>query len=329
MQVDTPTDSSQTTLVTQTRALPGCEEEFASWQRRMSACVAEAPGFVSQEIIPADPPLQADWTIIQRFATREDASNWLASDVRAGMLAEVADLLEGDDAVSVMEQAGRSHRGSTAVIRSTVAAGREDEYRHWMSEIQAAQAKMPGFVGCAVQEPIPGVQDQWVTLLAFDTSEHLDAWLGSDTRARLTQKAEGVVSATEVRKVEAGFEGWFDFQRSGGAGPPPAWKFNYLVLLGLYPIVMLEILYLNPKLAWMNVAFGNLIGNIFSVGILGWPVVAVLGKLMGWWIQPAPGASKWTDLKGALIMIGALAAIVVGFYFIVKYTGFGTPVTKI
>jgi hypothetical protein len=32
---------------------------------------------------------------------------------------------------------------------------------------------------------------------------------------------------------------------------------------------------------------------------LGRPVLAILGKLMGWWIQPAPGSSRWTDLKGA------------------------------
>jgi hypothetical protein len=295
----------------------------------MSVLVSEAPGFVSQEVIPADPPLQPDWTIIQRFASREDASNWLASETRAAMVDEISDLLEGDDAISVMEQAGRPNSGSTAVVGTTVAPGQVEAYRAWQTEIEAAQAKMPGFVGAAVQEPIPGVQDKWVTLLAFDSAEHLEAWLGSGTRADLLRKAEGVVAGDEVRRVESGFEGWFDFNRPAGASAPPAWKFNYLVLLGLYPIVMLEILFLNNKLDWMNVAFGNLIGNIFSVGILGWPVVAILGKLMGWWLQPAPGASKWTDLKGALLMLAFLAVVVVGFYFIVKYIHGDAPVPSI
>jgi len=317
------------TLVTQTKIRSGRDKEFAAWQRRISVLVSEAPGFVSQEVIPADPPLQPDWTIIQRFASRDDASDWLASETRSTMLEEVSDLLEGDDAISVMEQAARSRKGSTAVIRATVASGREDAYRRWQAEIQSAQAKMPGFVGCAVQEPIAGVQDKWVTLLAFDSPEHLDAWLESDARAGLIRKAEGVVDADEVRRVESGFEGWFDFDRPAGVTAPPAWKFNYLILVGLYPIVMLEILFLNNKLDWMNLAFGNLIGNIFSVGILGWPVVAILGKAMGWWIQPAPGASKWNDLKGALVMVCALAVIVAGFYFIVKYVGFDAKILKI
>ena len=59
---------------------------------------------------------------------------------------------------------------------------------------------MPGFVGCAVQEPIAGVQDNWVTLLSFDSPEHLDASLDSDRRAGLVRKAEGVVDADEVRR---------------------------------------------------------------------------------------------------------------------------------
>jgi antibiotic biosynthesis monooxygenase (ABM) superfamily enzyme len=329
MDGEAPNGARGATLVTQTAVRPGRENEFASWQRRMSALVSGTPGFVSEEVIPADPPLQADWTIIQRFACREDASNWLASAARAAMLEQVADLLEGEDAISIMEQAGRPHRGSTAVIRSSVAPGQEKAYRDWQAAIQAAQAKMPGFVGCAVQEPISGVQDQWVTLLAFESGKQLDAWLSSGTRASLLRKAEGIVARDEVSRVESGFEGWFDFGRSAGTSAPPAWKFNYLVLAGLYPIVMLEILYLTPKLFWMNPAFSNLIGNIFSVGILGWPVVAILGKVMGWWVQPAPGASKWTDLKGALVMIGVLAVLVFGFYFIATYVGGDAPVPKI
>jgi hypothetical protein len=329
MEVESPGGTEGATLVTQTTVRPGREEAFAAWQERMSALVSEAPGFVSQEVIPANPPLQDDWTIIQRFGSRADAGNWLASGVRAAMLDEVGDLLVGDDAISVMEQAARSHRGSTAVVRASVAPGREEAYRAWQAEIQAAQATKPGFVGCAVQEPIPGVQDKWVTLLAFDSAEHLDAWLTSDTRADLIAKAEGIVDGDDVRRVESGFEGWFDFERPGGGAAPPAWKFNYLILVGLYPIVMLEVLFLNNKLDWMNLAVASLIGNIFSVAILGWPVTAILGKAMGWWIRPAPGASRWNDLTGALVMVGALVVLVTVFYLIMKYVGFDAKILKL
>jgi uncharacterized protein len=311
------------TIVTQTCVEPGKFAQFSSWQERMSAVVAQAAGYVGQEVIPADPPVQEDWVIIQRFRSREDAQAWLASDDRAQMLSEAESLLRGKDAISVVDTApAPAQQGSTAVIRTTVIPGQEARFSAWAAEVGAIQSRMPGYVGSAIQEPIPGIQDQWVTLLAFDTSEHLRAWLSSEPRAALLRNAQAMMAATETRLVESGFEGWFDFRRPGGQAAPPAWKFNYLILVGLYPIVMLEILFLNNKLAWMNLAFGTLISNIISVSILGWPVVAISGKLMSWWIQPPSGTSRYTDLKGALIMIAVLAILVAVFFLIVSHVGF-------
>ena len=166
-------------------------------------------------------------------------------------------------------------------------------------------------------------------MVTFDSSAHLDAWLGSEERSAFLAKSDGVFRDTQTRRVESGFSGWFDFQRAEGAAAPPAWKFNYLILVGLYPIVMLEILFLNNKLDWMNLAFSNLIGNIFSVALLGWPVTAILSKLMGWWIQPRPDAPRSVDLRGAVVMLVTLAALVFGFFFVVKYVGFDAKILKI
>jgi hypothetical protein len=50
----------------------------------------------------------------------------------------------------------------------------------------------------------------------------------------------------------------------------------------MYPIVMLEIFFLNPFFDWLPISGENFIGNVFSVGILGWPVVWALSGWMGW-----------------------------------------------
>jgi uncharacterized protein len=318
-----PDGPSQATIVTQTRVQPGKTSQFASWQEQMSQVAAQAPGFVSQETIPADPPVQEDWVIIQRFRCREDARTWLASAERARMLRDADALLQGQDAISIVDDTVRApaRQASTAVIRTRVVAGGEDRFRQWSAEVSAAQSRMPGYIGSAVQEPIPGVQDQWVTLLAFDTAEHLQAWLSSPARAALLGRVQAVMAGTETRVVKSGFEGWFDAGQPAGRPPAPAWKLNYLILAGLYPIVMLEVLFLNNKLDWLNVAFGTLIGNILSVAFLGWPVVAILSRLMGWWMQPPGGPSRSTDLKGALVMIAVLAVLATGFFFIATRVG--------
>ena len=321
--------SRHATILTHTRVRDGKGAAFASWQQRMSVLVTRATGFVSQQVIPADPPVQDDWVIIQRFASRDDAQAWLESPERAGMLAEVQPLLQGEDAISVMQDVpSAAPQTSTAVIRTRVVPGREDQFREWSAEVASMQSRMPGYIGTATQEPIPGVQDQWVTLLAFDSPAHLRGWLDSPDRAALLRKARAIMARTDTKLVQSGFEGWFDFRRPAGEKPPP-WKFNYLILVGLYPIVMLEVLFLNNKLGWMSLAFGSLIGNIISVGILGWPVVAILSKVMGWWIQPPAGASRFTDLKGALVMLAVLVVLVAGFFLVVRYVGADAKVLRL
>lgn len=323
------TTTGPATVVIQTRVKPGRDEEFAALQQRMRAVVQRAPGFLSHQVLPAEPPGQEDWVIIERFESRDRARAWLTSTDRDHVLNEIGDLLVGDQAVSIVDSPGPAEKTSTAVILTTVEPGHEDAFRQWNAEITSVQSRQPGYVGATLQAPVGGVQEQWVTMVAFDSEAHLDAWLGSEARAALLARSEGLFHDTQLRRVESGFSGWFDFQRPEGGGPPPAWKFNYLILIGLYPIVMLEILFLNNKIAWMNLAFGNLIGNVLSVAILGWPVVAILSKWMGWWIQPAPGASRWTDLRGAIVMIAALAVLVAAFYLIVNYVGFDAKVTTI
>jgi len=321
-----PTAAGPATVVIQTRVKPGRTEEFLTRQHDIRLVVQQAPGFLSHQVLPPEPPVQEDWVIIERFETRELARTWLASGERNEALEDLDELLVGDQAVSVIDSPSPVSRTATAVILTTVEPGQEPAFQRWNAEITAAQSRQPGYVGATLQPPVDGVQDQWVTVVTFDSDLHLDAWLDSDERDALLAKSAGVFHDTQTRRVESGFSGWFDFPRPEGTSAPPAWKFNYLILVGLYPIVMLEILFLNPKLDWMNLAFGNLIGNVLSVAVLGWPVVAILSKLMGWWIQPAAGAPRSVDRKGAFVMIVALAVLVCAFYFVVKYVGFDARV---
>jgi antibiotic biosynthesis monooxygenase (ABM) superfamily enzyme len=325
---DGPT-TNPVTVVIQTRVRPGRDDEFAALQHRIGSSVRAAPGCLSHQVLPPEPPAQQDWVIIERFESRARARAWLASEARAQALAGIDDLLAGDQAVSIIDSHDPVARTATAVILSTVEPGHEEAFQRWNAEITAAQSRRPGYVGATLQAPVEGVQDQWVTMVTFDSDANLDAWLGSEERATLVARSEGLFHDTETRRVEGGFSGWFDYPRSDGGGTPPAWKFNHLVLVGLYPIVMLEILFLNNKLAWMNAAFATLIGLILSVAFLGWPVLAVLQRAMNWWIQPGPDAPRSVHLKGAVLMMAVLIALVCAFYLIVRYVGFDAKVPSL
>ena len=317
------------TVVTNTCVTPGHEGEFAAWQEQMSRLVASFPGFVSAEVIPPFPPTQVDWVIIQRFKSQELLSNWLASAQRADMLKRIQPVLVGDDSVNVFvgEGAPGPSQETTAVIMTKVAKDAEDDFMAWQERIEAVQSKAPGYLGCEVQPPVPGFQEEWVMMLRFDSPDNLNAWLASSERQELIDESKQFVERSIIRQARNGFANWFAFG-SARQGMAPAWKNNYIVLLGLYPIVMLEILFLNPYLEWLPLPVGNFVGNIISVGVLGWPVIWLLSKWFAWWLVPLERPTPGRDWRGALIVLAIIAVMGVGFYFLGEAVTV-TPVTSI
>ena len=322
-------ETQHATVVTNTCVTRDHEPEFAAWQAEMSAIVAGFPGFVSGEVIPPCPPAQVDWVIVQRFETQDQLRDWLVSSRRADMLKRIQPVLVGDDAINVFMGSGGPGPGAetTAVIMTKVAPDTEDDFRAWHKRMDAAQSKYPGYLGCELQPPVPGFQEDFVTMLKFDSPERLNAWLVSPEREALLKEAQGFVEKSIIREARNGFGNWFAFgaQREGMA---PAWKNNYIVLLGLYPIVMLEILFFNPLFEWLPIPAGNFLGNIISVGVLGWPVIWLLSKWMAWWLVPKPERTPSRDVGGAILVLAIIAIMGLVFYFLGKAVVV-TPVTSL
>ena len=86
--------------------------------------------------------------------------------------------------------------------------GQEEAYRVWNQRITAAETQYPGFQGHRLNPPIPGVQDDWVTILTFDTEDHLDAWLNSPERHKLLDAATGFSRGARPQGPH-GFDQWF------------------------------------------------------------------------------------------------------------------------
>ncbi len=85
----------------------------------------------------------------------------------------------------------------TEIITVNVKPGMEEAYRDWVERIRQVEARFPGYQGLQLQPPIPGLQDDWVSLLRFDTAEHLNAWLESDARRAALQEVEPFIDRRE------------------------------------------------------------------------------------------------------------------------------------
>lgn len=297
------------TIVTQTRVREGSTDGFARFQATISAAISEQPGFIEQSVLPPNPPMQVDWVILQRFTTAEDAVVWLRSDRRLSLVTEAQQMLAGPDDVHLVREteSGVLPSPVSAVITTRVKPGREAEFRRWEQRIAAAQVHAPGFQGYRFEPPIPGVQQDYVAVLRFETEATMQGWMNSSERQKLLGESENFIEHVQVRTVRAGFSQWFAPQAAATA---PVWKQNMVVLLLLYPVVFLFGLWVQRPLlmraAGLPFWLSLFIGNVASVRLLNW-LVPWTNRSLGWWLEPARAGSRRLDLAGAALLLGFYA----------------------
>ena len=299
-------------LIIQTRAGDGQNEAFGRWQARISAAVAASPGFLEQSVLPPTPPAQPDWVILQRFATQAAAIAWLNSAQRQQLLQDAEDLLVGGDDVHLVRDQARGVLPApvSVVIATRIEPGQEAAYRLWEQRIAAAQAQAPGFQGYRFEPPIPGVQDDWLSILRFDSEQTLQRWMDSPERLALVNDLADTTAAFHTRVVHSGFDPWFALG-AGAERMPATWKQNMVVLSLLYPIVFLFGAAIQTPLLtrlWhLPFWLALFIGNIASVVSLAW-LVPRASRQLGWWLIP--------DVPRTLVQNIAGAALIVGFYLV-------------
>jgi antibiotic biosynthesis monooxygenase (ABM) superfamily enzyme len=306
------------TIVTQTRVRPEDADAFANWQAGTSKVVAAFPGFIKQTVMPPNPPAQVDWVILQRFANLGAATGWLNSEERSRRITGVEAMLLGSDDVHIVRdgEAGVLPAPVSAVISTRIKPGQEAAYRTWERRIAAAQCRAPGFQGYRFEPPLPGVQDDWLAILRFDTEANLQAWLDSSERHRLLEEARAFTEEYHTRIVRTGFEQWFPLP-AGATAAPPAWKQNMLILLMLYPVVFLfgavvQTPYLSGR-AGLPFAIALFIGNVVSVLLLNYLVPWVSNRFE-WWLQPDGAHPRRAEIGGAIVLVVLYALMVLVFW---------------
>src|SRR5262245_36795474 len=306
------------TIVTQTRVRPESAEAFARWQDETSTIVAKVPGFITQTVMPPSPPAQDDWVILQRFASTAAATAWLNSDERLQRIDGVASMLVGRDDIHIVKDgdAGVLPAPVSAVISTRVKPGQENAYRAWEQRIAAAQAKARGFQGYRFEPPVPGVQEDWLAIVRFDSEANLQAWLDSPERQNLLREAEPFTEEFHARIARTGFDQWFQLP-TDGAPAPAAWKMNMIVLLMLYPVVFLFGLTVQTPLLsgrmGLPFAIALFIGNVASVLILNY-LVPWTSTGFGWWLNPTGARRRLIDMAGAALIIALYVVTVLAFW---------------
>jgi uncharacterized protein len=297
--------SNLAVLIATARVRTGRDAEFTAWKARHDAVIGKFPGYVSSDMMPG-PDGSNEWTIVLNFRTPEQLEIWQKSPERAAIIAESIPFLEGGnfgEAVRIGGAGEQPGTNVTEVILSKIKPGMDDAYRAWTVKIQAAQARYPGYGGTYLQPPT-AKESHWTTLLRYDTVEHLENWMAAPERKALLEESKVFIESEELMRLATSFPGWVPINPATGKGPPD-WKTAMLVLLGLFPVVMLELRFLSPVLTrlGLHASLATFIGNALSVAVTSFITMPLCVRWLGWWLFPPDASSFAVTSKGAAILI--------------------------
>lgn len=272
--------------------IPNAEsmENFLSWQTRFNKIVGVFPGFISIEITLSTQN-KDQWTITQRFRNPEALKEWKQSSQCTSLIKE---LKKYADEKNIEDKTREIDTSITEIIVTQVIPGKEKQFHEWMAKIHQVEAHFPGFRGAYVQSPVSSEGRNWITLLQFDTIDHLNNWINSKERASVIKESKGFITSFDNHRVVSPYAGWFASVSKEGQAPS-AWKQTMIVLLILYPIVMLEMLFLNPLLGGLDLAPAVFIGNAISVSLVT-AIMPIAILSLGWWL-------KKTSVLGTLLVL--------------------------
>lgn len=274
-------------------------EVFIDWQSKLNSTISIFPGFISLEVSPPKKREEEQWLIIQKFSNPDWYRNWTQSKERQLLFEELGKILPGKS-VKIEEDESNTNlftNGVTEVFVTQVSPGMESAYREWGAKINQSEARYPGFQGVYLQAPTSNSHNTWITLLQFDSQEHLDQWLVSEERKNILEEASTFVSSCESHRVISPYAGWFSSLQNQNT-LPPVWKQTMVVLLVLFPIVMLERKFLLLESAGFNPSLATFIGNAISVSLIAWPCMPIAIRSLHWWINPKKPQEMGAHLLG-------------------------------
>ncbi|MDX2254257.1 MAG: hypothetical protein NW214_01955 [Pseudanabaenaceae cyanobacterium bins.39] len=213
---------------------------------------------------------------------------------------------------------------SSLVTEHIVPKGNEEAFERWYRDLVELAAGYTGFVRCDLCPPLDCIERvvKCYYIIHFDTPENLSKWIDSRGRQQLLKSGQEVFYAYRFKSFTTGLEGWFSMQLGHGeyAGlGPPRWKQILAVVLGLYPVVMLQSLIFS-KLGLMqswSLANAMIVNNLITSTILSLLVMPFIAKKLRFWLKPAYlPLSRRKDLLGLAIVALWLMVFVLVFNFL-------------
>ncbi len=274
-------ERSSPTVIVSRSVLPENEDAFGSWIARLVNEANRQPGYVDSFVQRPTGGHPTEWTVVYRFSDPASLDRWLSSDARTALLAEGASLIEGDPKEQVLAGVG-SDREARVVSSYRLADGAEGAHLMFHKRMLDALSHFDGFIARDVLDAVPGVQDETVVILTFETTQDLRAWLGSDERATLLRELDDITVGSLTTNVVGGFAGWFP-----GHGPAEVrkWKQALVILAALFPVSLAATLFRSWAFPDLPLVPAVLFANIVGIVVLTWFLMPPLTRALDGWLR--------------------------------------------
>jgi antibiotic biosynthesis monooxygenase (ABM) superfamily enzyme len=153
----------------------------------------------------------------------------------------------------------------TTVLSWTVKPGKEQLFEHMMHDVHKVARTFPGHMGVTTLRS-PTHKESFQTVLRFDTTAHLEAWLNSSIRQKMMKPLEEITRTNTFAKA-TGLETWFEIPGQQVI-PPPKWKMVIATFIAIYPISLAFTLFLAPQIAHWHAAIRALFLPVIAPTIL-------------------------------------------------------------
>ena len=169
-------------------------------------------------------------------------------------------------------------------FRGVIKSGCEEEFEAWVDGIGQAAMQYEGHLGLEVIRPTDHSHPEYVIIFRFDNYSNLKKWELSDTRREWLERAEPLAASEAKVRIITGLEFWFTPPEASGAPKAPPYKQGLATWLGLYPLVMILNLLLNPLLAPLPLAIRNLIMTFLVVLFMTYVVMPRVTRFLASWL---------------------------------------------
>ena len=272
------------TVVVARRIHPGRDDEFQAWDRRIREAASRQPGFVASEIQPPNLSHPGEWVTVYSFDTTMRLEEWLSSEERTALMAEVEPLLDGDPKEQRIAGLRTTPEPVTLVLSQRIEPRHRDEFIALHDNAVDRLELFSGFLGSEVLPPVEGVQEDLVIVASFASRSDLDRWLESDSRREWLDLISQLVEGERTLTVVGGFGGWFPAQPKHSKGPK-MWKQAVVVFIALFPTALLITLIRGAVAPDMNVVLAVLVGNVLGILMLTYVLMPPLTRLLGGWLS--------------------------------------------